>query len=168
MFKCYFIKRKLYPYLDNTLNPQDLNYVKEHLSHCHNCRVKLERMAGLIKAAQSVRPPELDSGSWHDFKVELDRKLNARLVPEFKLKRGLVYQLRPVLVYASVLIFIIGLWAYKIESQYKMLKTAYTYDSLEDEASMVDELAPEMNLNHDEDSYIDEINLLIQMGGDVT
>ncbi len=167
MFKCYLIKNKLYSYLDNTLGQKELIFVKKHLNDCPACRSRLGKMENLIKYAKSAQPPELDSGSWHDFKIDLDRKLNARLVPEFKLKRSLSYQLRPVLVYASILVFMFGLWVYKAQVRYTISEDAHLYDTIVDESNLVDELAPEMNLNHDEDAYIDEINLLMQLGGDL-
>ncbi len=167
MFKCFFIKRKLYSYLDDALSPEGLESVKKHLNNCSSCRVKLEKMEGLVKAAQSIQAPQLNNEAWHDFKVDLDRKLNARLVPEFKLKRGLSYQLRPVLVYASVLIFVFGLWVYKVKINSTKANIMYAYDDILNNIDLLDELDPGLNLNHDEDAYIEEINLLSQLESNI-
>ncbi len=167
MFKCFFIKRKLYSYLDDVLSPENLRFVKNHLNDCSSCRAELEKMEGLVKAAQSIQVPQLNNEAWHDFKVDLDRKLNARLVPEFKLKRGLGYQLRPVLVYASVLIFVFGLWIYQAKINSTKANIMYAYDDIVNNINFLDELDQGLNLNHDEDAYIEEINLLSQLESDI-
>jgi hypothetical protein len=164
MIKCLFIRRKLYGYLCREFAEAEHKKIKQHLDACPVCRKRLEGIRELINLAQMRKTPEVSEGFWHDFKTDLDRKLNARLIPEFKLSPGLSYKLRPALVYASVLLIILGLWTYRFGAYTKRVNVAQSAEELVNEINLNDELSLEPGLNHDEDAYMDEFNLLIQLG----
>lgn len=165
MFSCIFIKRKLYAYLDNALSEIEKIKVKKHLDICLSCQEKLSQMADIIDLAKNRKIPQPSEDFWHNFKIELDRKLNTRLVPEFSFQRNLNYHLRPVFVYASVLVFILAM------SLYLYYKPTYLTRSdldLINEVNLLEEVTSDASLNHSEDMYIEELNLLYQLNQDIT
>ncbi len=163
MLECLFVRRKLYGYFCREFAEAEHDKIKQHLDACPACRKKLEEIEELIKLAEARKTPEVNEAFWHDFKTDLDRRLNARLVPELKLRPGLIYKLRPALVYASVLVIILGLWTCRFGSRARRINIAQSAEELVNEINLNDELSLESGLNHDEGAYIDEFNLLIQL-----
>lgn len=166
MFRCLFIQKKLYDYLEKDSSEKETRRIKAHLDICPLCQRRLREIEAVLRLARDKKAPELAEGFWHDFKTDLERRLNAQLVPEFKLKPRLSYRLRPILVYASVLIIILGIGIYRLNLSERGLRLAQSEEELIDEASVLDELAPELSFNHNEDAYIDELNLFSQLEED--
>lgn len=152
MFKCMFIKRKLYDYLEGGLREKERSRVKEHLDACNLCRRRFNQTAKLIEAAADKTLPSLSPRFWHDFRVELDEKLNRRLVTPFKFEPLVARSLKPALVLALILMFILG------GSLYKHYSKSYFYADADaqliDDATLLDEVDPESGLNSDEDVYL--------------
>lgn len=162
MFKCIFIKKKLYDYLDSCLSQADRTRVEKHLAICPDCDRLLGRMSRVIELAKNKKIPEPQEAFWYDFKTGLDRKLNARLLPEFDFKPKLKINLRPAFAYASVLILILAMGTY-FYTQKKPLQFSQSDADLVNELELLEEVSQDTALNHDEKAYIDEINLLYQL-----
>lgn len=162
MFKCILIRRKLYDYLDDSLSERERASVKEHLKSCSVCRKRLEQMGVLLNLAKSRKTPQPKQDFWHNFKIELDRKLNSRLVPPFDFRPNLSYRLKPVLVLTlvSVIILVTGLSMYFYS---KPIHLAQSDSSIVDEIDLLEELDTEISLNHDENAYMDELDLLYEL-----
>ncbi len=166
MLKCLFIRRKLYDYLENSLSDLDRIKVKKHLDVCNNCQNSLSQLKSIIALAAEKKTPQPDNEFWHNFRVDLDRKLNERLVPPIKIERKLRYSLRPVFAYVGALIFIlvigIGSYVYKrpyanltrIAQDEDLINEILTLDDLEGSGLELDDANLEMDL--------EEINLSYQ------
>lgn len=168
MLKCLLLKRKLYDYLENCLSDLDMGKVEGHLKTCNKCRQSLSRIKNILDLASQNQTPQPNVEFWHNFKIDLDRKLNARLVPEIKLERRLSYRLRPVFAYATILIFMLFAGGYFYKNSPSALRYTEENTDLVDDTELLDELDEEANLNHSEDAYLDEINLLYQLDVDLT
>lgn len=163
MLKCLLIKRKLYDYLNHNLSDIDKIKVGRHLDSCDKCKVRLNRMKSILDLALQKEAPQPTDEFWHSFRVDLDRKLNAQLVSPLTFERKLGYRLRPVFAYTLVLIFVLTMGIYFS----KKTPTSYIFaqkdDTLVDEIVMLDELSEGAELNHNEEFYIEEINLIYQL-----
>ncbi len=151
MLKCLFIKRKLYDYLENSLTDIERIKVKDHLNVCSNCKDRLAQLKNIIALAAEKKAPEPDSEFWHNFKIDLDRRLNEELVPLANLEPKLSYRLRPVFAYVSALIFILVIVnsnLYKRPHQ-DLTRIAQEEDLVEEILSL-DELDEILSLNEDE------------------
>lgn len=168
MLKCLFIKRKLYDYLENCLSDLDMAKVESHLKSCNKCEQSLSRIKNILDLASGKQTPQPNAEFWHNFKIDLDRKLNERLVPKIKLERRLSYRLRPVFAYATILIFILLAGNYFYKNIPSPLRYAEENADLVEETELLDEIDELTDLNHNEDAYLDEINLLYQLDMDLT
>lgn len=162
MFKCLFMKRKLYDYLNNGLSDVDKIKVESHIEICVVCRERLGQIRDIIELAAQRRAPEPSEEFWHNFKTDLDRRLNQRLVSPFDPKRKSSYFSKPVLAYALVLLFFvaIGSLLYKNYSSFRL--SMIRDDVLVNEVVALEELGQSPVSNHDKDTYMDDINLLYQ------
>lgn len=167
MLKCLFIKRKLYDYLDNSLSDIDRIKVKAHLDVCSNCRERLSQIRSIIDLAANKCVPEPDNEFWHNFRIDLDRKLNEKLIPPIRIEHKLRYHLRPVFAYVGALIFIlvIGIGNYVYKRPYANLTRIAQDEDLINEISTLDDLEGgdlELNDNGNLEMDLEEINLSYQ------
>jgi anti-sigma factor RsiW len=160
MIRCIFIKKKLYDYLDDSLSELDKDKVKRHLERCFSCRKRLEQIDTLLALAKQKNIPQPSDEFWHNFQIGLDRKLNKRLAPEFRIRPSLSLRLKPVFAYASLLVAILtlGVFLNFYTSPTLLSKTDL---ALVNEISMLEELTQETYLNHSEEAYIEEIEILL-------
>jgi hypothetical protein len=107
MFQCFFIEKKLYDYLDNTLSEKDKMAVKEHLESCPRCARILSHTARLVRGATETRIPVPGEDFWHNFKEELNGKLDQRLGISASVKKSPALRLRPALAMALILVVVI-------------------------------------------------------------
>lgn len=164
MLKCILMKRKLYDYADDGLSEATKLKVKNHLDACHNCRERLSQIKAILDFSGQKNIPQPKEEFWHNFKVGLDRKLNDTLVGPLTLKPLPRFYLKPALAYAAFLVFFLAVAA----SLYKFphpasLQLAQNDDELAEEAIVLDELGEAAELNHDEDAYLEEIDLLLAL-----
>lgn len=167
MLKCLFIRRKLYDYLENSLSDIDRIKVKKHLDVCNNCQDNLSQLRSIIALAAKKKAPQPDNEFWNNFKIDLDRKLNEKLVPPINIERRLRYHLRPVFVYAGALIFIlaIGVGSYVYKRPHGTLIRVAENEDLINEILTLDDLEGsdlELNDNADLEIDLEEINLSYQ------
>lgn len=169
MLKCLLLRRKLYDYSDNSLSDIDKIRVKEHLDVCNKCQDTLEQIKNLLDLAAQKNIPQPSEEFWHNFKIELDRKLNQKLVPQFTLRRRCSYSLKPALAYTLALIFILVIGS-QINKNYRSIGLiAQTDEELVDEMELLDELEQTPELNQDKEaSYKEEIELLLQYDQNLT
>jgi hypothetical protein len=158
------IKRKLYDYLDDSLSEIAKSKVKNHLDACHNCRERLRQIKAILDFAGQKNIPQLKEEFWHNFKIDLDRKLNDTLVGPLTLKPLPRFYLKPALAYAALLVFFLSIAASLYKFPYPAsLRLAQNDDQLTEEAIALDELDGDSGLNHDEDAYLEEIDLFLAL-----
>src|SRR3989338_1040837 len=162
MLRCLFIKRKLYEYFDNSLSQIERIKVKGHLELCSHCREELYQLKNIIEAASTKKIPQPSAEFWHNFKINLDRKLNEKLAGSVSVSLGYSSQLRQAFAYAMILIFVLSVGSYLHKRPYTFLRLAAQNESLEDDLESIDEEIEVLELNQSEDAYIDELNLLYQ------
>ncbi len=162
MFKCMFIKRKLYDYLEGDLRENERSQVKQHLDACSFCRARFNQAAELIKAAADKTIPSLSQRFWDDFRVGLDDRLNRRLVSPFKFKPVRAWNLKPVLALALILMFISAGGIYKHYSKSYFYADADA--QLIDEAVLLAELDPGSGLDIDDDGMLNYLGQLSAPG----
>lgn len=167
MLKCLFIRRKLYDYLENSLSDIDRIKVKKHLDVCNNCQDGLSQLKSIIVLAAEKKAPQPDNEFWHNFRIDLDRKLNERFVPPINIERKLRYHLRPVFAYAGALVFIlvIGIGSYVYKRPYTaLIRIAQEEDLVEEILTLDDLKGGDLGLNDDANLEMDleEINLSYQ------
>ena len=167
MISCIFIRKKLYDYLDNSLSEVDRDKIEKHLQLCSVCQKRLDQMNKVIELARTKKSPQLSEDFWHNFQIELDRKLNKRLVPELRFKTHLSYRLKPALVYASTLVVIlfIGLYIHLYSTSAIFTKSDL---ALINEISLLEEVTSEIYLNGTEQTLTEEIEFLYQLNSDLT
>ncbi len=153
MFKCIFIKRKLYDYLDNSLCEPEKNGVERHLKTCSACQDRLNKMADLLALAKQKVMPEFSKDFWHNFHVGLDEKLNARLVSPLIFKPNLSWRLAPALALSLVLVSVLTGSFYFYYKSHFLSKSDL---ALIDEVSLLEEVMPEAGFDTEEDIYITE------------
>ena len=161
MFKCFLFRKKLYGYLSAGLSDIDRLKVEEHLDACLSCKQRLEQMRVILGALEKKVPPQPDESFWHSFNLELDRKLNEKLVAPIVLKRPLVYRLKPAFIYAVVLIFFLAAAGYLFQPQIKALALAKEDAALAQEVNLLAEIQDETLLRGAApDTYIEELDLI--------
>lgn len=168
MLKCLLLRRKFYDYLDNNLSELNKIKLKRHLEVCNNCSQKLSQLKSILDLAAKKEPPKPNQEFWHNFKIDLDRKLNQRLIPPLVFERRLTYRLRPVLTYALALVLILVIGSYFYKNYSSFISLAQEDEALVDDIFLLDEIGEAPNLNRDEDAYINEINLFFQLDQDLT
>ncbi len=102
MLRCFFIGRKLYDYLDNTLSEKEKIAVQEHLAVCPRCSRSLSEIGRVIRLVSEMPFPRPGEDFWHKFKSELDDKLNRRLGVFTRNKHTVPVSAKPV--FAAMLI----------------------------------------------------------------
>lgn len=162
MLKCFLMRKKIYEYLDNSLSDVDTIRVKKHLETCGECREKFERMKSIIALAAEKKAPVPDNEFWHKFQVDLDSKLNEKLVLPAAVKRRPAFRYRPAVAYVSTLLFVFVLGI----SLYRKPSVTFRIDQDEDLVNGVVELYDldeNQALNHNDESDMEEILLLDQL-----
>lgn len=183
MLKCILMKRKLYDYADDGLSETAKLKVKNHLDACHNCRERLSRIKAILDFSGQKNIPQPKEEFWHNFKIDLDRKLNDRLVGPLtplettgqpqKIKRFLTgltlkparrFYLKPAFAYAALLVFFLAIASSLSKFPHlALLQLAQNDDELAEEAIALDELGEAAELNYDEDAYLEEVDLFLAL-----
>lgn len=162
MLKCFLLRKKIYEYLDNSLSDLDSIRVKKHLETCGKCREKFIQMESILAVASGKKAPVPGSEFWHKFQIDLDAKLNEKLVRPSSVNERRALRFRPAVAYVSTLffVFVLGISLYR--------KPAVTFRIEQDEdlvngvAELYD-LDENPALNHNDESDLDEILLLDQI-----
>ena len=163
MFRCIFIKRKLYDYLDNGLSETDKVEVKGHLDGCNKCSQHLGRLKNILDAASERKAPWPNTEFWHNFRIELDRKLNEKLVGPVTLKPRLSYRLKPAFTCALTLIFILALGNYFYKNRTSPHLRVTQDEGLVDELDALDDVDETAAFDSSGDSYMDELSFFYQL-----
>lgn len=163
MFKCIFIKRRLCDYLDNSLSEIEKMKVENHLGRCNKCSRNLNQLKIILNVASQKKAPQPNNEFWHNFKIDLDRKLNEKLVPTFSPKPSLSYRLRPAFNYALILIFIL------VASNYFFKNPVSTYlrfaedEDLAEEVDALEAIDDTAEFDYGDNLYMEELNLFYQL-----
>lgn len=161
MLKCFLMRKKLYEYLENNLSARENVRVKNHLQTCAACQNQLNQMNAVLELAKAKKTPQIQEDFWRDFNTGLDKKLNALLVPGFKTMPALRFQFKPLLVYASVSVFVLAA-AVSVYFYPRMKIMGNSELALIDEISLLDELTDDPILNGNIEDYLEEIEILDQ------
>jgi len=164
MFRCIFIREKLYDYQDNSLSELEKSKVEEHLKDCPDCSKRLFQMKELLTLVEHKNIPKPSEDFWHKFKIELDDKLNARLVTPLKLKPVSVLGLKPELAITLVSVFLVII-ALGVHLRNKVI-IANSDTQLLDEISILEEIKPEIDIANADEASFDELYLLDQQDQD--
>lgn len=164
MLQCIFLKRKLYDYVDNSLSEIDRIKVEKHLERCPHCQQRLNQIKAILECAGSKNIPSPNNEFWHNFKAGLDRRLNEALAGPVTFTQKPKFYLRPAFASAAIGVFFlaIGISLYKFPRPNHM-QLAQDDRQLVEEAATIEELTETSELNHDEDAYLEEIDLLMQL-----
>jgi anti-sigma factor RsiW len=108
MFRCFFIEKKLYEYLDNTLSEKETIALREHLEVCPRCARSLSEIARVIRWASEIPVPRPGEDFWHNFKAELNYKLNQRSGVSVRNKHVSISRAKLVLAAAFILIVVLA------------------------------------------------------------
>ena len=157
MFTCRAMRRKLYEYLDNTLSEEEKLKVKEHLARCAPCQAQCAQIKTVISWSESKKIPVPSEEFWHAFSVELDARLNEKLVPESRLKPFVHWRLTPALVMSVVSVFMLVASA-SVYFHNKRIFIAGAEEELVNEINILEELSPESNVIPLEEVYNEELN----------
>lgn len=163
MLKCLFIRRKLYGYFDNALSEMDRIKVKSHLDVCDECRHRLSQIKNIIDLATQKKIPQPNAEFWHNLKVDLDRRLNEILVPPIRIGHKPSYRLRPAFAYIATLILILVVGNYFYKNLLSIPGHLTQDEELIEEIVTLQEIDEALQLNYDENAYIEELNLLFQL-----
>ena len=161
MWKCFFMKRKLYDFLESELPQHTRDAIAEHLDRCTRCQGELEAIKSVIALARKKDIPAPSSDFWQRFSAELDNKLNKRLVGPAVFKRSPVFLPRPALSFALILtVFLIGVSFYVQHAKYEHL--------IIHEAANLDDVTPnpEFSPLSGADGIMDDIRFLYKLGVD--
>ena len=164
MIKCFFIRRKLYDYLENNLSQSDLERVKRHLESCVSCRMQSERIARIIGIAEEKKAPEVSEEFWKDFKAGLYTKLAERLVTSAEIKPGIRNVLRPSWALPMILVIVLT-FSFYFRSQ--MLYVKASDAAIINDSVILDEVSPGINFASGDNGSIEELNILYQLGADL-
>jgi len=169
MLRCLFIRRKLYDLVAGRLNAKERNALLGHLDRCAFCRKRAQEFKKLLGAVESNRqPPQPDEVFWSKFQAELNNKLDQELTagvtseaePRREVKPG--YLFRPVLAYASVLLFmLVAVFSLYRYVQPKII--AYQDQQIVEEILLLDEFNGTTILPLG-DAYIQEMDILSRYG----
>lgn len=162
MLKCLFLRKKLYDYIDNSLSDIDKIKVGAHLDVCANCRERINQIRNILDLAGQKEVPRPSDEFWHNFKIDLDRQLNKKLIPQLKPGYRPSYSFRPAFAYVLTLVFAMLFGSFFLKNYSSVRTHSITQDSLADEVVDIDEVSQESMFDNDKDSYIDEIELLSQ------
>ncbi|MEW6101895.1 MAG: zf-HC2 domain-containing protein [Candidatus Omnitrophota bacterium] len=160
MFSCIFIKRKLYDYLDHALSGNAAARVRKHIDACPACRGQLEEMRVIVEMAGQKRAPEPNGEFWHKFQVDLDRKLNERLVTPVDVKKKRAMRLVPAYAYAGVLAFLVIMSGYL----YPYITFPRQDRELVAEIISLDTVDNEFVMTDSEEAITQEVNILYELG----
>lgn len=163
MLKCIFIRRKIYDYLKKSLSEIDRFKVENHLDHCNKCRQNLVQLKDILEVESHKKSPQPDAQFWHNFKIDLERKLNEKLVGPITLKPKLSYRLKPAFTYALTLIFILVLGNYLLKSSRSTSSRISQDEELVDEIETLYDLGEAVEFDYSDDPYMEELDLLYQL-----
>jgi hypothetical protein len=158
------MKRTLYDCLENGLSEIERIKVEKHLGVCTGCQERLSQIKAILDSAGAKNIPAPKEEFWRSFKIGLDEKLNEALVEPFALKPIRKFYLKPAFAYAVFLIFFLAVVSalHKFPSSAR-LQFAQSDEELVVEVVELDELEPALELNGDEDVYLEEIDLFITL-----
>jgi hypothetical protein len=156
------MRRKLYEHLDNSLPDRDTLAVKGHLEICDKCRVKFEQMKSIVGAAGEKKAPVPNEEFWHNFNIDLDRKLNEKLVRPPVVQHAAIFRVRPAFAYISALLFVCVI-AGSFYRKSSIVVYSQQDEDLVDGIVELDELGQTSGLDHNEDAYLEDITLAGQL-----
>lgn len=107
MISCFFVRRKLYEYIDESLSEEARVKVADHLDRCPRCRRQVQGIRSVLSMAAAHKAPVPSEDFWKRFRAELDDKLNRKLVPDAQ-SAALRMRLRPALALAAVCLLVLS------------------------------------------------------------
>jgi anti-sigma factor RsiW len=106
--KCKDFEELLVQYLEDSLNPEERERVKQHLSECEVCRIRLQEMESTLHLLAEEQLPQPEEDFWINFLPQVRSRIDAEEKPSFTLlpKPRLVSGLVSVMVIVLLGIFL--------------------------------------------------------------
>jgi anti-sigma factor RsiW len=106
--KCKDFDELLVQYLEDSLNPEERERVKQHLSECEVCRIRLQEMESTLHLLAEEQLPQPEEDFWINFLPQVRSRIDAEEKPSFTLlpKPRLVSGLVSVMVIVLLGIFL--------------------------------------------------------------
>lgn len=165
MLSCLVIKKKLYQYVENKLEASEESKVSSHLAKCPSCSRCVQDIKKIFASLKKVEQPFLSEVFWRKFDERLDMRLiEERAKPEsFSIKLPSLPRLR----FAGVAVMVTCLFLLVISlalNNYLKQKVAVQIQEPElyEAALFLDELEG-VSLNHDEEAYLEEAVLQMEL-----
>ncbi len=165
---CWIRKKKLFEYAIGQMNAGEAKKIEAHLKNCSKCREYVSRLQKINSVSASDEQPFLSEVFWRKFDERLDLNIaQQQKKPVNIVARNMKLLPRPLPAFAFnaavavcvLLIFIVALFNHSFRGM-----TVALQDEALIETVLLVEDAAELNLNGDEDAYIEEI--LLQMALD--
>lgn len=118
--RCSRARKLLSPFMDGELSVKEAHKVRDHVTHCENCREELGQIEHLDALSRTVLPQESSEAYWANFLPRLHQKIHA--APSRSIWAKVTESMREVLLPTSpwlrtagavasvILVFVIG-WA---------------------------------------------------------
>jgi len=124
--RCKNIQVKLVDYYEDSLSPEEKNFIQAHLETCPECQKELQKIRSafeLLKAESSFEP---DEAYWANFipgvrsKIEKGRSTTLVPIPKLKIAGGIV---------SLGLVALLGIFLFKTDRKvmFKSSEEPYTY-----------------------------------------
>ncbi len=165
MLSCLFLRKKLYLFAAGDINSEEGEKMESHISRCPRCREEFSNMRKIINTVSKQEQLFLNEVFWRKF----DERLALRIIKKeqaenektvFKFRLNLFPEIGVAAAVVCILFVVIAMPIKKYFTAYfyphaieqEMIETALLLDNNE-----------ELNLNHDEEAYLEEIMLVMEL-----
>lgn len=161
---CWLRKKKLFEYAIGELDTDKVQKIEKHLKICNKCRKYVSAVQKINSISAGVDQPFLHEVFWRKFDERLDMAIAQEQVPEHAQVRNIRFTPKPLPKFAfSAAIAVCVLLIFMSFS----LNTPFSVSNFQDEklieTALLIEDSAELNLNGDEDAYIEEILLQLDL-----
>lgn len=164
-FKCWLLKKKLYEFAIEELINSDAKKIKKHLNECSQCRQYVSQIQKIVKTSHQQEQPFFNEVFWRKFDERLDLAIagegmgktgpNIRLIPRPMPRLSLA----AVMVACLLIVFALT----PIKSYFTSKGDIALVDKELIETALLVEDETEIYLNSDEDAYIEEMILQLEL-----
>jgi predicted anti-sigma-YlaC factor YlaD len=107
MISCDNAKNMLSDYLEQTLSPEQVSLVDEHLAHCHECKRVFDDVAFLTQKMRELPHAQTSENFDGQLRLRISRDFRSAEHPVFS-KRGLTFGFSGAVLIAVITFFIIS------------------------------------------------------------
>jgi hypothetical protein len=167
MFKCWLLNNKVNAYAMDELDEKYTEVVERHLEKCLRCRKQVAEIKKITSAVSKQDKPFLGEVFWRKFDERLDLMLSGEATQrKWPVKRVVLGPVRKTALAAAMAVCILLVFFLTpIKDNFLKktnIKLAYTEFV---ETVLLVEDAAELDLGNDEDSYVEEVLLQLELQG---